>query len=116
MSTSLKERVREKAYEIIGLEVDPRGQDEMYLIRDEDGEVTDGIEFSEELDEIEGLVDMVLDHLLASLPGEEEIPLQQYDYDEIPDEKLNEIAINWRIAGANMKRQEIKTLIEGMRG
>lgn len=106
MSTSLKEKVREKAYEIIGLEVDPRGQDEMYLIRDEDGEVTDGIEFSEELDEIEGLVDMVLDHLLASLPGERMLEVEQSASGVITDARND-----W-----NDCRQEIITLIEGMRG
>lgn len=41
------------------------------------------------------------------LPEEQEIPLQQYDYDEIDENKLGEIATNWRITGENICRQQI---------
>jgi len=53
---SIQEEARERVYDILGLEVDPSGQDEMYLIRDEDGEIIEGIDFREELDQIVALI------------------------------------------------------------
>lgn len=38
--------------EIMGLEIDPKGNKEMFLIRDENDKVLEGIDFSEEKEEL----------------------------------------------------------------
>ncbi len=51
------EKEFEKAfYEIMGLETDPDGQERMLLLRDEDGTVTDGLDFSEEQQKIQSFL------------------------------------------------------------
>lgn len=47
-------------YEIMGLEVDPYGTDGMYLIRNSDDEVENGINFTEERDEIKAFISDLL--------------------------------------------------------
>lgn len=56
-----------------------------------------------------------IDAAIESLPKKKHIPLQKYDYDEIPDEKLSAHATEWRIAGENMAIHESRTRLEVLR-
>ncbi len=42
----------ERFYELMGLETDPNGTERIYLIRDENGTILNGIDFTEEQDEL----------------------------------------------------------------
>lgn len=49
--------LRESIYDMLGLEIDPEGEDEMRLTRDEDWDVVEGVSFSDELDEIVAFIE-----------------------------------------------------------
>lgn len=52
-----KEELAKKIYNILGLEVDPDGEDNMILLRDEFGNVENGISYEDELNEIVNLIE-----------------------------------------------------------
>ena len=44
--------LKEKIKDILGVEIDPDGNDCMYLIRDEQGTVLQGIDFNDEINQL----------------------------------------------------------------
>lgn len=57
------EEFEKEAYDILGLEVDPHGTDHMLLTKDEDGNVLEGVSFSDEVQELKSFLRSALrDH------------------------------------------------------
>lgn len=50
----------EKVSDILGLETDPDGQENMLLVRDSDGDIIEGTDFSSEVEEIVNLISQTL--------------------------------------------------------
>lgn len=57
MNREQLEKVSEKIIEILGLESAPKGNEDMFLIRDENGKILEGIDFTDEVIEITQYID-----------------------------------------------------------
>ena len=105
--------------EVIGLETDPDGRPNMYLIRDEDGDVQHGIDFDEErvalgkfiLDSYARRDAMMREELLGRMPKDKNIASGE----GLPFENSPEIYGNERMVayarGYNEGKAEITSII-----
>ena len=57
MTKEQLDKTIEKIQEILGLETDPNGQPNMLLIRDEEDQILQGIDFTEEVIELAQFID-----------------------------------------------------------
>lgn len=63
------QQAQEKIKDILGLEVSPDGEENFFLIKDEDGNVLEGMDFS---DEVDALTDLLAQTIKATERATEE--------------------------------------------
>ena len=59
-----EKKIEEKIKDILGLETSPDGQENFWLIRDEDGDIIEGADFSDELDDLKDYVQQYAEHIV----------------------------------------------------
>jgi hypothetical protein len=64
-------KLSKEIIEILGLEIDKNGDENMFLIRDEEGYVLEGIDFTDEVIELTQFIDDNFTPLTNTLTGDE---------------------------------------------
>ncbi len=75
--------LKNKIKEILGLEIDPNGDDYMFLIRDGNGKLLNGIDFSDEVEQIVSLLSSHTSALIEKLERKLEKAPEEYNTNSV---------------------------------